>query len=143
MSNHFTVRDPIEGHPVTFIGADAKKLASLHLRVAAAYLVTIKEVYRMARLAVLGPVLDDDDEFDPVDELQGEIEQDRDLLKFELPLDEMFQIWQRSHDCVEVLIAHCTDPAKRSEMERRLAEREAAMEKLRARAWAMRGRAHG
>lgn len=132
--NSETVRDPVNGDSITFIGDAAPRVAQFHLEVAARHWMTIKEVYRMVRVAILGPAALDDD-FDPFAQslfaqLLGEAECDRELLKLSLPPEEALAIWKRSRDGLRRVVDATTDPAKRARLEKFLIEREAAMANL-------------
>lgn len=138
------MRDPVDGSGVTFTGPDHEKIARLHWEVAARYLITIAEVYRMARVAVFGPEALDD-EFNPfaeIEELQREGEQDSNLLKLALPIDEALAIWERNWEGLRFIAARTTDPEKRARIDYFLGEREAAMARLIERAQ-LRGRLDG
>jgi hypothetical protein len=124
-----TVRDPVSGDSVTFVGDDAAHVALSHLEVAARHSMTIKELYRMVRVAILGPAALDDD-FDPFAQPLSEAERDRDLLKLSLPPEEALAIWKRSRDDLRRVVDATTDPAKRAQLEKFLTEREAAMANL-------------
>lgn len=133
------LRDPVDGTVVTIIDDD-EEVARLFWEFAARQRITIKEAYRMLRVALYGPVALDD-EFDPlagIKRLQREAKQDHALLNFPLRIEEAAQIWQRTRDGLAWVAARHPNPTKRAELERFLAEREAAREKLRDKARAQR-----
>ena len=134
------LRDPVDGSAVTIIDDD-EEVARLFWEFAARQRFTIKEAYRMLRVALYGPVALDD-EFDPFAEikrLQREAKQDHALLNFP-PSVEAEQIWQRARDGLRWVAARHPNASKRAELERFLAEREFAMEKLRDKARALMAR---
>jgi len=128
MNDAVHLRDPVDGSAVTFVG-DIAEVACLHCELAARYWITIKEVYRMVRVAVFGPMAVDD-EFNPDKELEKlgrQAEQDHELLKLPLPLDEAMAIWERSRDLLRLLAPF------NPKVEAFLEEREAEMARLRER----------
>jgi hypothetical protein len=124
-----SVRDPINGDAVTFIGEDAEEIALAYLALAERHQLMIKEVYRMVRVALFGADAFDDD-FDPlteVEDLKREAAHDDALLAFPLPIEEALAIWERARDGLRWVAQHHPDLAKRATIERFLEQREAKM----------------
>ena len=121
-------RDPVDGTAYFFTDEkDSARLAWLHWELAARYWITIKEAYRMVRVAVFG-LMALDDEFNPDKELEKlgrQAEQDHELLKLPLPLDEAMAIWERSRDLLRMIAA--INPRKRAQIKAFLAEQDAVM----------------
>ena len=67
--NSETIRDPVTGDQITFVGPDATKIARVHEVLAARHQMMVKEVYRMMRVAMFGAKALDDN-FDPCEELE-------------------------------------------------------------------------
>ena len=103
---------------------DGPRVAELFFEICVRNWMTVREVYRMARLAVLGP----DDALDP-HEQHKQAMRDRDLLKLPLPREEALAIWERSRDFL-LQCAEFSEGERRAKIERFLAERDAVMAKL-------------
>jgi hypothetical protein len=135
--NSVSVRDPVSGESVTFIGLgdDTKKIVRLHLELSDRHWLTIKEVYHMTRVALFGPAALDDDfdadaEIKEIKKRQCEAERDAAVLACPLPIEEAMAIWERARDGLRWLVGHCPNPEKRARLAAFLAQREAAMERL-------------
>ena len=127
-----SVRDPVDGIAVTFIGDDADVVADGFQDVSRHHGLTIAEVYRMVRVALFGvDALDDD--FDPLHEFekrQDDSERDGALLSLPLPIDEALAIWRRAHDGLRWLLENERNPTRRARLTAVLEEREATMRRL-------------
>jgi hypothetical protein len=102
MSRIETIRDPITGDQITFVGEDASKIAWSIEALAARHQMMVKEVYRMMRVAMFGAKALDDN-FDPCEELeklQAQAEEANALLTLNLPLDELLAIFRRGREAL-------------------------------------------
>ena len=118
-------RDPVDGGSVSFLDEDGPYEARLWLEISQRHWLTAREIYE-----VLQPTLADSDE-----RQQGpdELQRDANLLKLPLPMEEALAIWERARDFLLRCAEH-SNGERRAKIERFLAERDAAMAKLRSRA---------
>src|SRR5262249_44977522 len=118
-------RDPITDESFFF---ETKKEAEIYLELAVTYLVSFREIYRMAMTVLHGPEAMNDN-FDLHKELRllsFEGEQDAELLKFDhLPPEELIEIWMRSRRALQRIANF--PPHRREKIEAFLDESEVEM----------------
>ena len=127
-------RDPTDGVLCGFGGDwDCERVAELFEKIALTFDVSFNEIDRMARFASLGLEAFDYecDPFEKLEKLSREAEYDNHSLSFPLSIQEALEIWRRARAGLRWFAEHHPNASKRAMIKKFLAEREAAMERLR------------